>query len=214
MKLDATSPRDSFDPRAYSTDCTTKADCMLAPFIHECSTCCGQAAVNAAAAQTDLDAVRQTCAGRGPHCDMVCTKEHVECVEQHCIACGEQTCKNGVLIHATITIGLGEHLFEAKIDGATTVTCTVRFLNLTTYMRQAGCSGGAQLSEEGSTGPSSWTFGILLDTTTAKSIAFRVTHDGTLVGEKTFDATYATQPGPNGPQCEPKQCLIASATFP
>ena len=56
--------------------------------------------------------------------------------------------------------------------------------------------------------------GLMLLTTTAKTVAIRATRYGAVIGEKSIELTYTVTPGPNGPDCEPKECRSAQATFP
>lgn len=42
----------------------------------------------------------------------------------------------------------------------------------------------------------------------------RAERDGVLLGDKSIEFVYQTTPGPNGPNCEPKECKQAQATFP
>jgi len=50
--------------------------------------------------------------------------------------------------------------------------------------------------------------------TNASSITIEVTRDGISLGQKTFKPAYDVRPGPNGPDCEPKECKLARTTFP
>jgi hypothetical protein len=202
----------SFDPRGYSTTCETKSDCMLAPIIQDCRTCCGETAVNAADVRADLDAVTQACTGEGRACSMSCERVHAECVEQQCIACGEQTCKSGVLVHTSMTAA-GTYLFEGTIDDVSSA-CTVELPSGLQGPRTIRCAPGLELLNEVSPEPTTWSVGFFFATTTAKEVTFRATRDGELIGEKTFAPAYAAEPGPNGPQCAPTECLVAHATFP
>lgn len=50
--------------------------------------------------------------------------------------------------------------------------------------------------------------------TTAKSLTVTVTRDGNALASKTFaPIPWVTRPGPNGPGCEPAQCVQASLTL-
>lgn len=48
----------------------------------------------------------------------------------------------------------------------------------------------------------------------ARSITIEATRDGASIGKKTFSPAYDVRPGPNGPDCEPKECKLAQTTFP
>ena len=69
-------------------------------------------------------------------------------------------------------------------------------------------SGSALPPEQQSIG------GLKLLSTTAKTVTIRATRDGALLGEKTIAVDYKVSPGPNGPECEPKECRSARSTFP
>jgi hypothetical protein len=55
--------------------------------------------------------------------------------------------------------------------------------------------------------------GLILLSTTARTVMVRATRDGALIGEKTIELAWTVRPGPNGPDCEPKECRSAVATF-
>jgi hypothetical protein len=55
--------------------------------------------------------------------------------------------------------------------------------------------------------------GLILLTTTAKTVVVRATRDGALLAERSIDLSYTVTPGPNGPDCEPDECRSASATL-
>jgi hypothetical protein len=48
--------------------------------------------------------------------------------------------------------------------------------------------------------------GLQIQRTDVKKLSVKLTKDGNLVVEKSFDVTYNETPGPNGPECEPKVC--------
>ncbi len=48
--------------------------------------------------------------------------------------------------------------------------------------------------------------GLQIQRTDVKKLSVKLTKDGNLVVEKSFDVTYNETPGPNGPDCEPKVC--------
>jgi len=56
--------------------------------------------------------------------------------------------------------------------------------------------------------------GISVTSTQVKTVKVKATRDGVVLGDKSIDVTYTVTPGPNGPDCEPKECRSASATFP
>ena len=56
--------------------------------------------------------------------------------------------------------------------------------------------------------------GLKVASTTAPSITVRASRDGIAIGEKTFVPSYVTTPGPNGPECSPKECTSAEVAFP
>jgi len=56
--------------------------------------------------------------------------------------------------------------------------------------------------------------GLHLPTTAARSVSIKATRDGMPLGDLTFAPDYKVSPGPNGPDCEPKDCRRASRAFP
>lgn len=200
----AASEKRSFDPRGYARSCAATSDCVLAPIINNCMTCCGVAPVNAAAVQADLAAAELACLqGRG-ECGMGCEKAHAECAEGQCIQCAERQCQDGVMVRAAIT-KVGTHVLEADIDG-TTMGCTI----LLPGPSKITCAQGVEPVR----GSNFDVEGVLFRTKSTGAITFRMSHDGALVGEKTFAPVYVAEPGPNGPQCTPKECIVARETFP
>lgn len=129
-------------------------------------------------------------------------------------ACTEVGCENGVRVSFSFR-ERGEYVFEVVVDGESTICratlplprdffepCNRRDVLL-------GLVGSQLPPEEQSIG------GLILPAALdARSIAIRATRDGELIGEKTFAPSYTVTPGPNGPDCEPKECRLATATFP
>jgi hypothetical protein len=212
--VDAASEAGFFDPRGYPNTCTTKSDCTLAPIITNCSTCCGSAAVRTDAVSADLEAAREACRemGRGPrNCLMACGEEHAECVGGVCVACTELTCDDGVSVELLPVLEAGTWVIEATVDGAP-ASCTIE---------TSGASGGSTQTCQGAElkylptgpGPASARMAMLIRTTTAKVVSVRMTRDGVELAAKTFEPAYSAVPGPNGPDCEPKQCTVAEVTL-
>lgn len=129
-------------------------------------------------------------------------------------SCTEIGCENGVKIDFSFR-DRGTYVFEVTVDGTTT-TCRAS-LPLPRGTFQAcdrsevflGLVGSELPPEQQSIG------GITLPAATnASSIKVKATRDGNPIGEKTFAPAYVVTPGPNGPDCEPKECKLATSTFP
>lgn len=209
---DAGASTQSFDPRGYSTACVTKAECMLAPIITGCRTCCsGDAPVNATAVHADLEAARQACGGGLRSCLLACEDVHAECVEQQCISCTERVCRDGVLVKTSAIVS-GKIVFEGNVDGNEFECTFEQSGNTSTF----GCSPSFATSTMPPVAELIQEDGLILRlfAADAKSITLRAIGNGTPIGETTFAPTYATEPGPNGPQCEPKTCVVARTSFP
>lgn len=114
-------------------------------------------------------------------------------------------------MHTSITEP-GSYLFEGTLDGATS-TCSASLPKGASGPSNIECSPGVELLREAVV-PPAIRLGLLFRTTTARSVTFRATRDGQPIGTATFEPAYASEPGPNGPQCEPKACTVAHATFP
>jgi len=134
----------------------------------------------------------------------------VGCESKECTAMG---CDQNARIDFTFTEP-GAYVFEVAVDGAK-ATCR------TTLPLPRGPSapcdrGDVLLGLVGSELPADQQSisGLILLTTTAKAVAIRATRDGALIGEKTIELAYTVTPGPNGPDCEPKECRSARGTFP
>lgn len=212
--VDAASARGSLDPRGYPNTCSTKTDCTLAPIVTNCSTCCATVPVRVDAVSEDLAAVGEECreAGRGVgSCLVDCGEHHAECVGGVCVACTGRACDDGVSVELLPVTEAGTWVIEATVDGAPR-SCTIE---------TSGASGGATQTCTGAElkylptgpGPASAHMALLLRTTTAKVVSVRMTHDGVELAAKTFEPVYSTVPGPNGPDCEPKQCTVAELSL-
>lgn len=128
-------------------------------------------------------------------------------------SCTELGCKQGISVDFSFK-ERGAYTFEVDVDGVTS-TCRAN-IPLSAGISSA-CDRpdvqlgliGAELSvDQQSIG------GLELFTTTAKTVTIHGTRDGVLLGNKTMAVAYVVQPGPNGPECEPKECRQATATFP
>lgn len=129
-------------------------------------------------------------------------------------ACTEIGCENGVRVDFTYREP-GSYTVVVVVDGVST-TCEAT-LPLPRGASEPCDREAVLLALIGSELPADQqSIGglILPNATDAKSITVQVTRDGTLLGEKTFTPTYQVTPGPNGPDCEPKECKLATTTFP
>ncbi|MBX3207790.1 MAG: hypothetical protein KF764_22275 [Labilithrix sp.] len=128
-------------------------------------------------------------------------------------ACTDIGCDNGVKVDFTFREA-GQYVFEVTVDGEKTV-CRASLPLESSFSNPCdrtdvllGLVGSALPPAQQSIG------GLTLTTTTAGSVTIRATRDGALLGEKTIRIAYDVTPGPNGPDCEPKECKSAKATFP
>ncbi len=128
--------------------------------------------------------------------------------------CTEIGCENGVKIDFSFR-DRGTYVFTVVVDGTTT-TCRAS-LPLPRGASQAcdrsevflGLVGSELPADQQSIG------GLTLPAATnASSITVKATRDGNPIGDKTFVPAYDVKPGPNGPDCEPKECKLATTTFP
>ena len=129
---------------------------------------------------------------------------------QSCTAIG---CENGVRFDFSFN-KQGSYVFDINVDGVVT-TCRAT-LPLSPNVSSACDRPDVLLTLSGSALPEAQQSigGLLFTSTTAKTISIRATRDGALIGEKTFAVNYIVSPGPNGPDCEPKECKQVSTTFP
>lgn len=182
---------------------------MIVTGIVDCMPGCSEstAAVSVTDAARDLLAVQDACRGAGGEgrlCeDGRITPIHAMCVDQECIACGELACENGVHVPMPFWKTRVERFIQVTVDGQVSAC---RAPPDGAWV----CSGPLvmfSLTEQ-------LVWELFLPTATAKVISIRVTEDGTEIGNKTFQPKYQLSPGPNGPKCEPKQCYVATETFP
>lgn len=133
-------------------------------------------------------------------------------VEQR--GCTEIGCENGVNIDFSFR-ERGSYVFVVTVDG-TKATCRAT-LPLPKGAVDAcdrseiflGLVGSELPADQQSIG------GLTLPAATnATSITIEGTRDGVSIGQKTFKPAYDVRPGPNGPDCEPKECKLARTTFP
>jgi hypothetical protein len=200
----ADGPR-SFDPTRYSATCTAKADCALMPIIKECGSCCGVAALRAGEGVADLEAVEAACKDERWACAMLCPSVHAECSDGGCIVCEENPCYPGVLVELPGLPDDSDFAVEVTVDGETT-SCSH---NGRTSPLGTKCAPGSTLSfsNEG-------TIWVALETTTATSVTVQTKQGGAEIDTRTVAPAYESQPGPNGPACEPLQCLVAQHPLP
>jgi len=123
-------------------------------------------------------------------------------------ACTMLGCNDGLRVDFSFK-EKGSYVVEVTVDGVKT-TCRASlplsnpppspcdrpsvFLTL---------SGSALPAEQQSIG------GVFVATTTATHIAVNVTRNGMLLGMVDQNITWSVTAGPNGPDCEPKQCRSA-----
>jgi hypothetical protein len=129
-------------------------------------------------------------------------------------ACTELGCENGVNVDFVLR-DRGSYVFVVTVDGSKT-TCRAT-LPLPRDSFDACDRSEVFLGLVGSQLPAEQQSieGLKLPAATnATTIAIEATRDGVSIGAKTFKPAYDVRPGPNGPDCEPKECKLARTTFP
>lgn len=129
-------------------------------------------------------------------------------------SCTELGCENGVNVDFVLR-DRGSYVFVVDVDGSKT-TCRAT-LPLPKGAFDACDKDEVFLGLVGSQLPADQQSidGLKLPAATnATSITIEATRDGISVGAKTFNPAYDVRPGPNGPDCEPKECKLARTTFP
>ena len=127
-------------------------------------------------------------------------------------ACTEMGCgQQGVNVEFSYK-DPGTYVADVSIDGAK-VSCTATIPLPKGAASDDPCvAAGIYLTRVGSELPVGQQSigGLVIANANAKSVGLRITRDGTLLKEATFSPSYAVTPGPNGPDCEPKQCKWAT----
>ena len=129
-------------------------------------------------------------------------------------SCTELACENGVNVDFVLR-DRGSYVFTVTIDGTKT-TCRAT-LPLPKEFFDACDRSEVFLGLVGSQLPADQQSidGLKMPAATnANSITIEATRDGIAIGKKTFAPAYDVRPGPNGPDCEPKECKLAKTTFP
>lgn len=121
-------------------------------------------------------------------------------------------CDDGLRVDFTFR-DRGAYVFDLIIDGNKTI-CRAT-LPLTDPPPTPCDRPGVFLTLSGSKLPADQQSlgGLSIASTTVRQILLRITRNGEAVGtlDKTVD--YRVTPGPNGPQCEPKECRQATLTL-
>ena len=132
------------------------------------------------------------------------TLNNKSCTE---LGCGQQ----GINVEFSYR-DLGTYAVDVTVDGVK-VTCTATIpLPRGAVGDDACAAAGIFLTRVGSELPVAQQSigGLVIAKANATSVGVRITRDGTLLKEATFSPTYTVTPGPNGSDCEPKQCKSAS----
>jgi hypothetical protein len=140
------------------------------------------------------------------------SKSVIPGVEQR--GCTEIGCENGVKVDFAFR-ERGSYVFGVTVDGTKT-TCRAT-LPLPKEAFDACDRSEVFLGLVGSQLPVDQQSieGLMLPAATnASSITVEASRDGISLGQKTFKPAYDVSPGPNGPDCEPKECKLARTTFP
>ncbi|HVH45491.1 MAG TPA: hypothetical protein VM925_24225 [Labilithrix sp.] len=126
-------------------------------------------------------------------------------------SCTEVACNQGIDVSFQYREA-GTYAVEVTVDGEKT-TCTATLPLGTEPDANDPCAAkGIYLTRSGSKLPASEQSvgGLHITSVTVKSLQVRVTRDGDVLGEATYTPEYVVTPGPNGPDCEPKECRFVS----
>ncbi|MBX3233123.1 MAG: hypothetical protein KIT84_13215 [Labilithrix sp.] len=128
-------------------------------------------------------------------------------------SCTEAACNDGVLIDFEYREP-GAYAFDVTVDGVTT-TCTATLplppsetddpcAAQGIYLTRTGAALSADMHSLG---------GIRLASTSAQNVTLEVRRDDQPIADRTFAVQYSVTPGPNGPDCEPKECRLAQVSL-
>ncbi|HVH41761.1 MAG TPA: hypothetical protein VM925_05440 [Labilithrix sp.] len=127
------------------------------------------------------------------------------------LACGN----SGIRVDFT-HVEPGTYVVDVVVDGTQT-TCTATLPLKATEPTDDACSAaGILLTRSGSAMPAADQSigGLQIQRANANSVTVRVTRDGKLLHDATFSPNYVVTPGPNGPDCDPKECKGATFALP
>jgi hypothetical protein len=137
-------------------------------------------------------------------------------------SCTLLACQQGVVIDIPPQTEAASYDFQVRIDGQLT-TCTSTVAADGTFSSSSSCTrpdgspvGGTTRDGDvyilgGKGGPGIRQISIA--STNAKQIEVVIRKAGAIVGEKSFAPVYDETPGPNGPDCEPQTCRLATTTL-
>ena len=126
-------------------------------------------------------------------------------------SCTEIGCANGFVLAFSYR-DRGAYVFDLEVDGAF-VTCKAT-IPLARDSASACSSDAAQLGRVGSMLPESQqSIGGLTFFSMPRTVKIRASRDGTTLVDTTVTPTYVVTPGPNGPDCEPKECRSATVSL-
>lgn len=127
-------------------------------------------------------------------------------------ACTEMGCADGLQIDFSYKQA-GSYVVEVTLDGVLT-TCKAT-LPLAASPPTPCDRAGVYLTLSGSMLPADQQSigGVIVTATTAKHATVKITRDGAALASLDRDVTWTVTPGPNGPDCEPKECRSAKLSF-
>jgi len=126
--------------------------------------------------------------------------------------CTDIGCQNGFQLDFSYR-ERGAYVFDLEVDGVA-VVCKAS-LPLLSVAVPACTADVAQLGLVGSRLPESQqSIGGLLFATSPRRVKIRVQRDAKVLVETTLEPVYTVTPGPNGPDCDPKECKSAKASLP
>ena len=128
------------------------------------------------------------------------------------VACTDIGCANGFALEFSYR-DRGAYVFDLTVDGVF-VTCKAT-IPLARDSASACSSNAAQLGLVGSMLPESeQSIGGLMFFSAPKTVTVKASRDGTTLVDTTVTPTYVVTPGPNGPDCDPKECKSAKLVLP
>lgn len=133
------------------------------------------------------------------------------------LMCTLAGCDDGVDVQTNFATP-GAYSFEVTVDGLKT-TCAAKLPFDTAKLPECTPQNDVwvllgSLDEPADASHVYTLRSVRIHKTNVKSVTLKATRDGSLLGEITFAPDYQVTPGPNGPNCDPKSCLLATKVFP
>lgn len=123
-------------------------------------------------------------------------------------SCTLLACNEGIEVKLSYR-DAGRYVFEVTVDGTKT-TCTATLPSTT----NGTCDHPDLVSFYLVGSPAPPLSGLTIHAKTAQHVVIHATRDGALLADATFTPAYDVTTGPNGPDCDPSTCRLATQTFP